>query len=562
MNWSPHRLWSHLRKITLPILQSEMRWRVLRALALILLLVFSLNGLNVANSYVGRGFMTAVADRDTRRYGYYAMFYVAVFAGSTIVAVFYQYAQDRLALLWRVWLSKHLIDGYLAGDTFYRIQLRDEVDNPDQRITEDVKIFTETFLSFLLMLVNSALTVIAFATVLWLITPWLFVTTVLYALGGSLATIYLGRRLPGLDNLQLKKEADLRYALTRIREFAEPITLLQGNKDENLRLKKLLTRLAENFKQVIGVKRNVGFFTSGYNYLVQVIPILIVAPRYVRGDVDFGTVTQSAMAFAQLLGALSLIVAQFQIISSFAAVLTRLGLLQAALGQPARARRPLQIVEDDSRVAYEGVTLTTPDQRRVLVKDLSLQVDRGRRVLISDMNGAGKSALFRATAGLWVAGAGRITRPHLAQVMFLPQRPYVVPGSLREQVLYGLPSEDSDTERILEVIRMIGLEEVLNRIGGLDGGCDWSNSISQGEEQLFAIARLLLANPAFAFLDRSVSALTAERAVRVYQVLAATEITYLSVGDRPFLEEFHETLLELNEGGGWRQLPFHEMASR
>jgi putative ATP-binding cassette transporter len=538
-----------------------MRWRALRALTLIVALVLSLNGLNVANSYVGREFMTAVADRESQRYVVFALLYVAVFAGSTVVAVLYKYAQDRLALLWRVWLSKHLIDGYLAGDTFYRIQLRDEVDNPDQRITEDVKIFTDSFLSFLLMLVNSAMTAIAFATVLWLITPWLFVATVLYAACGSLITIYLGRRLPGLDNLQLKKEADLRYNLARLREYAEPITLLQGNANENTRLKSLLTRLAENYKQVIAVTRNVSFFTSGYNYLVQIIPVLIVAPSYVRGDVEFGTVTQSAMAFAQLLGALSLIVAQFQSISAFAAVVTRLGLLQGALSQQSAPRRPIQIVEDDSRIAYEDLTLKTPDHGRVLIKDLSLQIERGRRVLISEKHGAGKSALFRATAGLWVTGEGRIVRPPLAQVMFLPQRPYVVPGSLREQLLYGLAPEKNDDERIHEVIRTVGLETVLKRIGGLDDGCDWCNAISQGEEQLFAIARLLLANPAFAFLDQSVSALTIDRGKRIYRILAATDITYVSIGDRPFLQDFHETLLELSDGGRWRQSPCRELAT-
>jgi putative ATP-binding cassette transporter len=251
--------------------------------------------------------------------------------------------------------------------------------------------------------------------------------------------------------------------------------------------------------------------------------------------VEFGTVTQSAMAFAQLLGALSLIVAQFQSISAFAAVVTRLGLLQGAIGQQSVPRRPIEIVEDDSRIAYEGLTLKTPDHGRVLIKDLSLQIERGRRVLISEKHGAGKSALFRATAGLWVTGEGRIVRPPLAHVMFLPQRPYVVPGSLREQLLYGLPPEKNDDERI--------------------------HAISQGEEQLFAIARLLLANPAFAFLDQSVSALTTDRGKRIYRILAATDITYVSIGDRPFLQDFHETLLELSDGGRWRQSPCRELAA-
>ncbi len=558
----PRRALSHLRAITVPFLTSDMRWRAWGAMGLIVALLLSLNGLNVVNSYVGRGFMTAVVARETARYWHFAALYVAVFAGSTLVAVLYQFAQDRLALLWRVWLTGRLIDGYLARQAFYLIQVRAEIDNPDQRMTEDVKIFTSSLLSFSLMILNSAITAAAFATVLWLITPWLLVTAVCYAALGSLMTIFLGRRLPGFDNLQLQKEADLRYALARIREYAEPIALLHGNQHENQRLKRLLEKLSENYKQIIGVNRNVAFFTSGYNYLVQIIPVLIVAPRYVRGDVEFGSVTQAAMAFAQILGALSLIIAQFQTISSFAAVVKRLALLKEAIRQAAAAQPPIQIIEEDSRLAYEHVTLQTPRDGRVLIKDFSLEVEQGRRVLITETNGSGKSALFRATAGLWVEGQGRIIRPCRERLMFLPQRPYIVAGTLREHLLYGLPNADVPADRILEVLHSLGLDNILERFGGLNGGCDWPNAISHGEEQLFAIARLLLADPVFAFLDRSVSALTVERATQVYQLLALTDITYLSIGDRPFLEDYHEVLLELGEGGSWRESPCHEIEAR
>jgi putative ATP-binding cassette transporter len=228
----------------------------------------------------------------------------------------------------------------LAGHTFDRIAAKKEIDNPDQRISEDVRTFTSTLVSFVVMIANSTLTTIAFAGVLWSITPALLLTAVLYAALGSTLTVFLGFRLVALNNLQLKKEADFRYGLIHLREHAEPLNA-RGEPREARRVRARLRRVVHNTRAIIGVTRNVGFFTSGYNYLVQILPILVVAPRYFRGEVEFGVVTQSAMAFAQLLGAFSLIVAQFQSLSTFAAVIGRLGALHEEM-EARSSERPLR----------------------------------------------------------------------------------------------------------------------------------------------------------------------------------------------------------------------------
>jgi putative ATP-binding cassette transporter len=305
-------------------LLAPVRWQAAVALAAIVALLLTLNALNVANSYVGRNFMTAIAQRDRGQYSRFAVLYLGVFAASAIIGVSQQFVQDRLALSWRDWLTRHLIDRYLAGHTFDRISAKRDIDNPDQRIAEDVRTFTCTLLSFVVMITNSALTTIAFAGVLWSITPWLLLTAVLYAALGSAFTVLLGYRLVGLNNLQLKKEADLRHGLIHVREHGGPRGV-GGEPQEGRQIRAGLQRVVQNSRAIIGVTRNVGFFTSGYNYLVPILPILIVAPLYLRGTIEFGVVTQSAMAFAQLLGAFSLIVAQFQTISTFAAVTRRLG---------------------------------------------------------------------------------------------------------------------------------------------------------------------------------------------------------------------------------------------
>ncbi len=316
--------WRYLVSVSKPFLVSSSRWKAAAALAGIVTLLVVMNALNVANSYVGRNFITAIADRNRPEYVRFAVLYVGVFAASTFVGVMQQFVQDRLALSWREWLTRSMMHHYLAGRTFEHIQAKAEIDNPDQRISQDVRTFTSTLLSFIVMLTNSVLTTAAFAGILWSITPILLGTAVLYAAIGSLLTIGLGRDLVRLNHLQLKKEADMRYALIHAREHSRSHEVPPS---ESRRVYAQLRRVVHNTRAIITVSRNVGFFTSGYNYLVPVLPMMLVAPRYFSGQIEFGVVTQSAMAFAQVLGAFSLIVVQFQSISAFAAVVRRLGTL-------------------------------------------------------------------------------------------------------------------------------------------------------------------------------------------------------------------------------------------
>jgi ABC transporter transmembrane region 2/Putative glucoamylase len=238
--------------------------------------------------------------------------YFCVFAASTAVAVFQSFAEQRLGLLSRAWLTDRLIRRYLAGRTYYWLKETRAVDNPDQRIAEDVKAFTATTLSFTLIFLNGTFTVVAFAGVLWTISRMLFGVAVAYAAMGSLLSILLGRSLVGLNYRQLDREANFRSALNHVDEHAESVALLHWEGQLTSRLLRRLDELVDNYRRITSVNRNLGVFTTGYNYLIQIIPALIVAPLFIRGDVEFGVITQAAMAFAQLLGAFSLIINQFQ----------------------------------------------------------------------------------------------------------------------------------------------------------------------------------------------------------------------------------------------------------
>ncbi len=522
--------------------------------ALLIALLFGINALNVVNSYVGRDFMTAIAERNMAGFIWEAILYIGVFAASTVAAVFYSFAEQRLGLLWRDWLSRLLIDIYLGNRTYYLLNISGEIANPDQRIADDVRTFTVTTLSFVLMLLNGSFTVVAFAGVLWSISPLLLGVAIVYAVCGSLLTIILGRRLVRLNYDQLDKEANFRAGLIHVRENAESVVLLHREGRLTARLLRHLEGLMANFERIIVVNRNLGFFTTGYNYLIPVIPALIVAPLFIRGSVEFGVITQSAMAFAQLLGAFSLIITQFQSISSFTAVIARLGSLAEALEKAQST--PVSDIEvsreeEGGRIAYERLTLRSPRDGRIVIKELSVTIPVGMRLLITGPNGTAKVALFRATAGIWRAGEGKIIRPRLRRLLFLPERPYLPPGTLRELLLRTGQEHVISDERILATLYALDIERVVTRAGGLDVEKDWDDILSLGEQQLLAFARLLLAVPQFAFLDRPGTALNHGQVDNILKMLSAHSITYLTRGNGDDKLEHYDTVLKLADDGGW-----------
>jgi putative ATP-binding cassette transporter len=546
-------LWPRFLAIARPFFVSEARRGAFALLALLLFLILCLVGLNILANFMAGDFMTAVEQRRPNRAVSFALFWAGALGCLTVVGVIKAFTEERLRLWWRAWLTRHLFERYLAGRAYYRLKGRTDVDNPDQRITEDVQTFTEQALAFLLILTNSAVTLVLFSGVLWSITPWLVLAAVLYTLFGSGLTVLLGRRLVKLDSRQYKKEADLRYDLMQVRANGEPIALLAGEREEGDRLRRRLHAAVENKKGIIGLSRNINFFTTGYDYLVRLVPLLIVAPLYVWGRAEFGQMYQAQDAFMAVMGAFSIVVKEFQRISTFGAVTERLGSFWEVLEDeaPAARKSPIETVEDDTRVAFEGLTLVTPRDGRLLIKDLSLEVPVGRRLLVLGPSGSGRTCLLRAAAGLWTAGQGRIVRPPLDEVLFLPQQPYLRSGPLRDQFLYGTRQGRLPDERLREVLEEVGFGAALERVGGLDAERDWANTLSLGEQQLVAFARLLLARPRFAFLDEATGALDEAAGRRLYEALSATPITYVSVAGDPGLAEYHDLVLELGPNGAW-----------
>jgi putative ATP-binding cassette transporter len=318
--------------------QSEVGWKAKVIFTALVLLLCASNALNVLNSYVGRNFMTAIADRDMSGFVQQAFVYTAVFAALTLVAVIARFGEDRLGLLWRDTMTRGILRGYLADGTYQRLNVSEAIANPDQRISEDVRAFTVTTLSFALLALNSAFTIVAFSGVLWTISPLLFSVAALYAAAGSLLTFVLGRPLIRLNYDQLDKEASFRSGLIDVRNNAEAIMLAREEESQMAQLLSRLDGLVANFRKITSINRNVGFFTTGYNWMIQIIPALIIAPAFIERKIEFGIITQSAIAFSTLVAAFSLIVTQFQSLSNYAAVVARLSALAEAVGQPGDSR--------------------------------------------------------------------------------------------------------------------------------------------------------------------------------------------------------------------------------
>ncbi|MEN8807469.1 MAG: SbmA/BacA-like family transporter, partial [Desulfobacterales bacterium] len=494
--------WDHFTHWVKIFLTAEQVGRKAKWLiALLITFMLGINALNVLNSYVGRDFMTAIEDRNRSGFLLMALVYIGVFAASTLAGGFYRYTEERFGLMWREWATRRTILAYANKRVYYRLKMAGEIENPDQRIAEDIRAFTATTISFVLMLLNGTLTVAAFSGVLWSISPMLFGVSVLYAAAGTCLTYFVGRRLVRLNFDQSDKEANFRAALIHLRSNAEPVALCRHEG----RLIRLLVRnlgdLTVNFLNIIRTSRNVNFCTTGYNWLIQIIPALIIAPLFIDGKVQFGVITQSAIAFGHLLGAFSLIVTQFQSISYFTAVLARLSSLTEANGQAKAVEiSASQGPKDDEQVVFKGVTLRAPESDRVLVRELNLEIPHGRQVLVCGSDDSTRSAIFRATAGLWDVNDGHIVRPPLEKILFVTERPYLPPGSLRELFIRPWPEEAQPSEkdllnnefpeiRILEGLRSLAIDSIPKRFGGMNTRQTWESVLTLSEQQLLVVAR-------------------------------------------------------------------------
>ncbi len=522
-------------------------------LALVLLLSLSVTGINVAFSYIGNYFTNALVKKNQEMaYIYVAVYFCGFLVGVPVVA-FYGYVRDYMGMHWREWMTGAFVANYFRNRNYYDIEADDEIDNPDQRIMEDIRAFTRTSLAFLLIVLGAFMDLISFTGILWSKSHLLVVVVLVYSLAGTVLTALIGRRLVRLNFNQLRYEADFRYALVHVRDNAESIAFYQGEGPEAAQIGSRFRNVLSNFSLLIGWQRNLSFFTTAYSYLPMVLPFLILFPPYFSGQIQYGDMVQANFAFTQVYGALSLIVSQIDSITNFAAGVRRLATFAEAIEPRSPAVGGIQY-ETADHFAVESMTLLTPDRRRQLIRDLSLASEREANLVVVGPSGIGKSSLLRAIAGLWTRGSGTVRRPPLERIFFLPQKPYMLLGSLRDQLRYPRLDEAFSDSELQRVLTLVKLEDLADRMGGFDAEQDWADLLSLGEQQRLAFGRLLIHRPEFAVLDEATSALDHKTEAHLYRLLREAGIHFISVGHRETLLDYHDRVLELQGGEHWRSL--------
>lgn len=544
--------WMRLTNTIRQLIQSKQGPTAIRYGITLVTLVILFNVFNVINSYVGRDFISSIEQKNTNAFYTNAILYSVVFVISSAIGSLNRYTEERLGILWREQLTWKFTENYLTERTFQQIIGSPGIENPDQRITDDVKAFTTTTISFTLLFIGGIFSAISFSGVLWSINPILFLVAVAYALWGTVSTIFLGKSLIRLNYDQLDMEASYRADLLHIRQHAESIAVTHREARMSVRLKSRLRKLVNNFRKLISVNLRLSFFTNNYNYFIQIIPMLIIAPSYMRGEIEFGVITQAALAFTTLLNAFSLIVTQFQSISAFSAVVKRLHSLESAMtlsGTEAKQKRESNFSPNE--ICFENFTLYSNDRSKLLVDNLQLTIHRKERWLITSSDDAVKLSLFRSIAGISNHSEGNIKKPSWDEILFLPEKPYLPPGRLRNVIVPAyLNLEVSDSE-ILKELKNMGLESLVRRFGGIRSLKEWDEELSLAEKYKIALIRILFVKPKFLILDRPGSILgkyEISKLLKLFHRLGVTTVVIAKDEETVLEYDYH---LNISHFGEW-----------
>jgi putative ATP-binding cassette transporter len=471
---------------------------------------------------------------------------------------FYYYMRDVFANHWRRWLTGRFLDGYLTGRKYYELGSDPEIDNPDQRISEDINTFTGRSINFLLIFLGSAMQLVAFSAVLWKISHLLVGVLAVYATVGTVGALYLfGNPLIQLNFWQLRREADFRFSLMRVRENAESIAFYRGEAQERSHIDSKFDKVFRNYAALIRKQCALNFFQRTFSQLTLVLPGVLLASQVLSGELEVGRAIQATGAFTAVLGAVGVIVDNFESLSRFVAGIGRLQAL-SNLVLPNAGSKPVDAGEASriqaragEQIALESLTLHPPQSERVLIKELSLALKPGDALLITGDSGCGKSSLLRAIAGLWNRGSGVIHHPPLEDFFFLPQQPYLQLGTLRSQLIYPSVESSLSDEELLEILEQVHLPRLAERVGGLDAEHDWEKLLSVGEQQRLAFGRVLVHKPRIVILDEATSALDSGNEASLYGRLRDSGATLISIAHRAAVLRHHTHVLHLTGDGGW-----------
>jgi putative ATP-binding cassette transporter len=562
-------------RLAVPYFRSEDRWAARGLLTTVIALELSQVAINVLITQWNARFYNALQDRNWDSF-IYEFIYFCVVAGIGIVAAVYElYLNMWLQIRWRRWMTDRYLGRWLGHANHYRMQLLgDGADNPDQRIAEDIKAFIDIdggvsgvgILPIGLGFINAIVTLVSYVAILWSLSTeaplhlfghpvnipgYMVWAALFYAIAGTALTHWIASPLIALNFQQQRYEADFRFNLVRTRENSDQIALLHGEDAESGRLRDRFARIVSNWRSIMTKQKHLTFLSQGYTQIAIVFPYIVAAPAYFAGAIQLGGLMQISSAFDNVRQALSFFITVYRQLTQWLAVVERLDGFERAVAAAERAGQQPPVVEvvadDTESIAFKDLIVRLPnDTPLVSAKDIAIAP--GERVLVTGPSGAGKSTLFRAVAGVWPFGAGRIVIPKHSTLMLSPQRPYFPIGRLAHAVAYPAEPGTFESTHVAEIVAAVGLPALAERI---EEDAHWNRMLSLGEQQRLGMARALLHAPDVLFLDEATASLDEPAEAALYQLLLQRlpQMTLISIGHRTTLDAFHRRRLAFVRDG-------------
>lgn len=556
-----------VRRIAMPYFRSEDKWAGRGLLAAVIAIEFAVVGLSVLFNRWNNTFYNALQDRNLDIFTY-QLGYFSILAAIYIALKVYQlYLNQWLQIRWRRWMTENYLAEWLSDANHYRMQLLgDAADNPDQRIAEDVQLFIERTLELGVGLLSATVTLVSFVVILWGLSDaaplhimgraipipgYLVWAALIYALVGTLFTHLIGRPLIALNVQRQRYEADFRFNLVRARENAEQIALLRGEPVERTRLASRYGKVVTNWLDIMSRTKKLTAFTASYSQIAVIYPYVLIAPAYFTGKVQLGALMQTASAFGSVQDALSFFVTAYRTLAEWQSGVMRLDGFEQAIANATALTAADDIIHvtpgATEAIALSNLTLALPNGTPLL-ESAHFRFHDGERTLLTGPSGSGKSTLFRAIAGIWPFGKGKVAIPARASIMMLPQRPYFPIGTLKEAIAYPAPADAFDAATVAHAITAVGLPALAGR---MDESGHWNRMLSPGEQQRLAVARALLHRSDYLFLDEATASLDEPSEAVLYKLLQAQlpDTTIVSIGHRTTLHAFHQRNAALEKSG-------------
>ena len=539
-----HKLWLH--------------WLML---AVIVLMLLAVNGINAGIGFIARDLTNALVEREESGFYRILIIYACCFVVALPIRVSQIFFTLKLGIIWRDWLSRSLIADFMSNRAYYVLDPNDEqatdVDNPDQRITDDTRSFTAQSLQFTLGVFDAILTFSLNILILWSISRTLTFSLFGYASFATVVLIVAGRKLVKINFDQLRFEADFRYGLVHIRNNAESIAFYSGEEPEQEETQRRLGSVVKNFNLLIVWQVIISAMQRSSTYAGVFFPYVIMAVPYFAGEIDYGSFVQAGFAFNMVEGSLFFVVNRIDELAQFTAGVSRLEGFQSKVEKISRQTAVVDspTFSSGNSILIQHADLYPPNGGQQIINDLSLNVEESEKLLVVGPSGCGKTSLLRMISGLWNPRQGSVQRPASGDLLFIPQKPYMILGSLREQLCYPADEDRFSDDQLKAVLEEVRLLQIVERYPDLDVKQDWPRILSLGEQQRLAFGRLLLNAPRFVVLDEATSALDVKIEKHLYKLLEDRDLAVISVGHRSTLIDFHDSVLELLGNGKWRLIP-------